>query len=96
MQLSFVNSRFFLIALGLYVGIHPMSAQIGDGDKLGIDSNSIDYGTPREYLIAGTEVQGLTTLDEKSLITRSGLDPGKTVSLPGDATANAIKNLWKL
>lgn len=96
MQLSFVNSRFFLLALGLSVGIHPMSAQIGDGDKLGIDSNSIDYGTPREYLIAGTEVQGLTTLDEKSLITRSGLDPGKTVSLPGDATANAIKNLWKL
>jgi outer membrane protein insertion porin family len=77
------------------VAVPALLGQTGTG-RLGLDSNSAPYGTPRDYTIAATEVRGLSTLDEKGLITRSGLEPGKVISLPGDATANAIKNLWKL
>jgi outer membrane protein insertion porin family len=77
------------------VAVPALMGQTGTG-RLGLDSNAAPYGTPRDYTIAATEVRGLSTLDEKGLITRSGLEPGKVISLPGDATANAIKNLWKL
>jgi len=95
MGLSSATARAAAWVLVLFSGA-DLAAQSRVPNGLGLDSNAVEYGTPKEYLIGGTEVRGLSTLDEKSLIARAGLEAGKTVSLPGDATANAIKNLWKL
>lgn len=66
------------------------------GGSLGVPDNVTDYGFPREYVIGGTVINGITSLDERSLIARTGLEPGKTVTIPGDDIAGAIKSLWKL
>ena len=56
---------------------------------------SIDYSNPKEYEIAGVTVSGVQFLDEKVLITLSGLNVGDKVMVPGDKIAKAIENLWK-
>ncbi len=66
------------------------------GGSLGKHDNAVDYGVPAEYTIGGTVINGINTLDERSLIARTGLDPGKTITIPGDDIAGAIKSLWKL
>ena len=55
----------------------------------------ISYSYVREYQIAGITVSGVSYLDPNALIHLSGLSVGKRIKIPGDATANAIDNLWK-
>ena len=44
----------------------------------------------------GISVEGNTTADANTIIANSGLREGKEIEIPGDATNNAIKQLWKL
>ena len=60
-----------------------------------IGEDVIDYASPREYNIAGVEVEGITTLDKNVLKLVSGLIPGQRVKVPGEKFSDAIKNLWK-
>lgn len=64
----------------------------------GVDTNGIDYGNPKKYTIAGTEIRGVTSanLDLNSLIVRTGLTPGLQLTVPGEDFALAIKSLWKM
>lgn len=62
----------------------------------GVDSSQVDYGSPAKYEIGGVVVSGVKTLDEQSLIARSGLLQGSEIILPGDAITRAIQNLWKM
>ncbi len=55
---------------------------------------SIDYSSPKEYTIAGLEVQGIRYLDTQVLLQISGLTVGDIVTVPGDAITNSIKKLW--
>ena len=48
------------------------------------------------YNILGISVEGNTTADANTIIANSGLREGKEIEIPGDATNNAIKQLWKL
>lgn len=48
------------------------------------------------YNILGISVEGNITADAKTIIANSGLNEGKEIEIPGDATNNAIKRLWKL
>ncbi|MFM6976501.1 MAG: outer membrane protein assembly factor BamA [Sphingobacteriaceae bacterium] len=73
-------------------------AQFGRGKQTPItrsSSNSeISYLSPKEYIIGGTTVKGAKFLDASVLVTLSKLTVGEKVTVPGDATTNAIKNLW--
>ncbi len=60
----------------------------------GSGSDSISYLNPKEYTIGGTTVSGAQFLDKDVLITISKLTKGEHITVPGDATSNAIKNLW--
>jgi len=60
-----------------------------------LGADSVDYNNPKEYVIAGTEVEGVTTLDANVLKLVSGLTVGSRVKVPGDKFSDAIKNLWK-
>ncbi|MCJ0742872.1 outer membrane protein assembly factor BamA [Pedobacter sp. CYS-01] len=62
--------------------------------SLKVQGSDLDYFNPREYIIGGTTLTGTKYLDKDVIITLSKLIKGESVMLPGEATANAIKNLW--
>jgi len=75
------------ILIGMFI---PAQAQYG------VDTNAINFSQPKDYTIGGVRVEGIVTLDENSLIARSGLIIGSTIKIPGDEITKAIQNLWKL
>ncbi len=58
-------------------------------------ANTIDYAEPREYEIGGITVTGIKYLDERVLITLTGISVGDKIRIPGDKISKAIENLWK-
>lgn len=59
------------------------------------DSVAVDYGNPKEYVIADITVQAPDAFDKNLLVALSGLVKGDKIRIPGDPISNAIKNLWK-
>lgn len=59
------------------------------------EQQEIDYANPKEYEIGGITVSGTELLDQNALIQLSGLKVGEKITIPGDATAEAIRKLWK-
>jgi len=62
--------------------------------SLKVSGTELDYFNPREYIIGGTTLSGTKYLDKDVIITLSKLIKGETITLPGEATSNAIKTLW--
>lgn len=52
------------------------------------------YNSPKEYEIAGIEVEGNQVVDKRFIIQLSGLFIGDRIQLPGEAFSNAIRKLW--
>lgn len=85
---------FALILLTLpAVGqIRPTQTQQTPTFKIkGLD---LDYFSPREFIIGGTVLNGTKYLDKETIIILSKLIKGERIMLPGEATTNAIKDLW--
>lgn len=78
----------------------PATAQIGRPQvnpaqpSLKVNGLDLDYFNPKEYIIGGTTLSGTKFLEKDVIITLSKLIKGERIVLPGEATANAIKNLW--
>lgn len=62
--------------------------------SLKVSGTDLDYFNPREYIIGGTTLSGTKYLDKDVIITLSKLIKGERITLPGEATSNAIKTLW--
>ncbi|MGZ3863711.1 MAG: outer membrane protein assembly factor BamA [Bacteroidia bacterium] len=60
-----------------------------------LGEDKVDYNNPKEYTIAKTEIEGVTTLDGRVLKLVSGLVEGAKVKVPGEKFSDAIKALWK-
>lgn len=88
-----------LLTLFILINGAAAFAQFGRGKQSPINRSSsnseISYLDPKEYIIGGTTVKGAQYLDAGALITISKLTVGEKITVPGDATANAIKNLWE-
>ncbi|MFI5450590.1 outer membrane protein assembly factor [Pedobacter sp. UC225_61] len=89
-----IYQLIFLLLIGL-----PTLAQIRTqpapaAPSLKVQGLNIDYFSPKEYVIGGTTLTGTQYLDKEVIITLSKLTKGEHVILPGEATSNAIKNLW--
>ena len=88
-----IYQLIFLLLIGL-----PTLAQIRQPQQqapsLKVNGLNIDYFTPKDYIIGGTTLTGTQYLDKDVIIKLSKLNVGEVVTLPGEATANAIKNLW--
>lgn len=67
----------------------------GQNRKSNNGGPSINYSSPKEYEIAGIEVQGVEFLDNNALISLSGLKVGDKIKIPGDEISTAITKLWK-
>jgi len=88
----------FLITLYFLIAGTAAMAQIGrprleTGLRTG-SSDEFSYLNPKDYIIGATTVSGVQYLDKDVLVQISKLTPGSRVTVPGDATANAVKNLW--
>ena len=62
--------------------------------KSTIPSDSLSYLDPKDYIIGGVTVTGTKALDKDVLLTISKLNKGDKITLPGEANANVIKNLY--
>lgn len=58
-------------------------------------TEDLDYLNPKEFVIGGINVNGVKYLDTAVLVTISKLTVGDRIMVPGDATSNAVKNLWE-
>jgi outer membrane protein insertion porin family len=58
-------------------------------------SSSLDWAKPKEYTIAGIEVECSEFTDKNVVRLLSGIAYGDKVQIPGDKISEAIKNLWK-
>lgn len=90
--------RIYQLILLLLIGVSA-TAQIRPTrpqatPSLKVNGSDLDYFNPREYIIGGTKLTGAKYLDTNTIVILSKLTKGESVLLPGDATANAIKNLW--
>lgn len=54
-----------------------------------------DDSEPREYEIKALKVSGYQLSDSASIATVSGLYVGKTITVPGEDLARAIRQIWK-
>ncbi len=87
-----------LFVLGLMVGfVHQSIGQIVFGQNRNRTQSdiAINYSSPREFEVAGIEVEGIEFLDNNALISLSGLKVGDKIKIPGDEITSAIKRLWK-
>ncbi|TKC07692.1 outer membrane protein assembly factor BamA [Pedobacter frigoris] len=62
--------------------------------SLKVNGLDLDYFNPKEYIIGGTTLSGTKYVEKDVIITLSTLIKGQTITLPGEATSNAIKILW--
>ncbi|WP_316772383.1 outer membrane protein assembly factor [Pedobacter frigiditerrae] len=90
--------RIYQLIFLLLIG-SPAIAQIRNQPAqatptLKVKGLNIDYFSPKEYVIGGTTLTGAQYLDKEVIIKISKLIPGERIVLPGEATSNAIKNLW--
>ena len=86
-----------LVAFLLFQASFAAYSQLLYGQNRGSSGteNSINYSSPKEYEIAGIEVQGVEFLDNNALISLSGLKVGDKIKIPGDEISTAITKLWK-
>ncbi|RZL48091.1 MAG: outer membrane protein assembly factor BamA [Pedobacter sp.] len=90
--------RIYQLIFLLLIG-SPAIAQIRNQPtqatpSLKVSGSNLDYFSPKEYIIGGTTLTGAKYLDTVTIIILSKLTKGERVILPGEATSNAIKNLW--
>ncbi len=85
--------RVYSILLLLFIFLSsPLAAQI---ETIGGVDQEIDFGNPKEFELGGITVTGVQFLDERVLITLTGLNIGERYKIPGDKISGAIENLWK-
>ena len=87
-------NRIFLVIIFSFASITSF-AQVNPTTGLRApDGQELSYLNPKEYIIAATTISGTQFLDNSILVQISKLTPGERITVPGDATSNAIKNLW--
>lgn len=90
----FTYKHLFFFSILLFVGILSVEhAAAQDGSDISIeDPTRIN---PQEYQIRNIAVSGLVTARESYLISSSGLRVGESITIPGEAVPNAIRQLYR-
>ena len=73
-----------VFSLGLNAQIEPTT--IGEVD--------FSYKEPKEYEIGPIRVIGAENYDHQAIKLIAGLGQGQKITIPGEQTSKAIKNLW--
>ncbi|MBK0378235.1 outer membrane protein assembly factor BamA [Mucilaginibacter segetis] len=73
-------------------------AQVSGLPRTGLTKSPADtlsYLNPKDYIIGGVTITGAKYLDNDILLQISKLQVGNTINLPGEQSANVIKDLYK-
>lgn len=91
-------NKFFITLLFLFA-TNALNAQIrGQQGAVRIKDQAgeeISYINPKEYVVADITVNGARYLDKDILVQISKFVKGERITVPGDATSNAVKYLWQ-
>ncbi|MDB5010305.1 MAG: outer membrane protein assembly factor BamA [Mucilaginibacter sp.] len=92
-----MNKFLFAILLSVMstVALAQVSPQSRQLLRPSIASDTLSYLNPKEYIIGGITVTGSKNLDKDVLLTISKLNKGDKITLPGEANANVIKNMYQ-
>ena len=83
--------KTILIIAFLFGSTYLSKAQVTLNKSL----ETISYSSPRQYVLGGVNISGTKYLDHKTLIQISGLEIGKTITIPGDDLTKSIEKLWE-
>ncbi|WP_423147272.1 outer membrane protein assembly factor BamA [Rubrolithibacter danxiaensis] len=91
-------NKFLITLYFLVIGTVGMAQirlpQSGNSLRTTSAADTLSYLNPKEFTIGGTSISGVQYLDTAILVQISKLNKGDKIIVPGDATSNAIKNLW--
>jgi outer membrane protein insertion porin family len=92
-----MNKFLFAILLSVMsaVALAQVSPQSRSALPRPVSSDTLNYMNPKDYIIGGITVTGSKNLDKDVLLTISKLNKGDKISLPGEANANVIKNMYQ-
>ncbi|RYD85084.1 MAG: outer membrane protein assembly factor BamA, partial [Sphingobacteriales bacterium] len=62
--------------------------------QLSKPTDSLNYLNPKEYILGGVTISGVKVLDKDALITISKLNKGDRLTLPGEANARVVKDMY--
>jgi len=83
----------FLLGIG-FPALAQIRTPVPARPSLTVSGLDLDYFSPKEYIIGETTLSGAKYVDKEVIVILSKLTKGEVITLPGEATANAIKNLW--
>lgn len=86
---------YFLTTVFFLVMSTSVFSQINRGPINLSDPNEINYLQPKDYVIGGVTMTGAQYLDTDVLLRIAKLNVGDYIEVPGEATANVIKDLMK-
>jgi len=58
------------------------------------DSVVVNYNSPRKYIVAGVDCEGVNYFSKEQIINLTGLQKGMEITAPGEDVSNIIKRLW--
>ncbi|MBO8454613.1 MAG: hypothetical protein IAC07_07830, partial [Bacteroidetes bacterium] len=83
-----MNLRRTVLLVIMAVLSVPATAQLRQ------DEITVDYNSPKKYVIGGVSVEGNHYFSPDQIIQVSGLQKGLTVTVPGDDMASIVERLW--
>ncbi len=90
-----VNKLNRFLVLNKSIGIFLTILFLGSISKVSAQERvPFDHGRP--YILADVNVVGKTTFNEQTVIIYTGLQKGKSITVPGEEISDAIKKLGKL
>ncbi|WP_342645102.1 outer membrane protein assembly factor BamA [Mucilaginibacter sp. CSA2-8R] len=89
-----MNKFFFAILFSIIST--ATFAQVSNSIRLqkSIPADSLSYLNPKDYIIGGVSVAGTKYLDKDVLLQIAKISKGDRINLPGEASANVLKNMW--
>lgn len=62
--------------------------------QLSQDEITVDYNSPKKYVVGGIEVEGNHYFSPDQIIQVSGLQKGLSITVPGDDVSSIVDRLW--
>jgi outer membrane protein insertion porin family len=82
---------FSVISAATMAQVRPSSSLFRGASA---QSDTLSYLNPKEYIIGGITITGTQHLDKDVLLQISKLNKGDKITLPGEANATVIKNMY--
>ena len=54
----------------------------------------MDYSNPQEFIIGGVTVSGVRWIDNQALVSMSGFEIGRRITVPGEDITNVVNMFW--